>query len=440
MKKLVSIILAASMAVSAAALLSGCGDDNYPVQVANYTISKEPGSVVVLDADAADIMAYMDYDKKIKGRSEAVTQDELKSVPVVGPDISRLAELEPDLIFASNDLDSEYVNKLEDKDIKVIRLQAPQSASEIKTNYRTIGKIFGGKANGGKRGEEYCDKFFDELEKQKEKAEEKSGAGVKTMCYLYLNGDKLAMLINDSAGLNVLDYTNCMDIPVTNPAANDLTATIAGANPTCIFYDTDATLQAIKADQHLSKINAVKNNRLMQIPAENLSRPGITAVRTLTAMNDFIYSNSTATPDKNTTQPSTQASTDPSASQPTSQPASTPATSQPSTQPSTGAQTQETTVPATTQPEPQDVSSKYDIDLDGLVLEKEDSSDDVKAMQKRLADLGYVKNNEDYVTGYYGPATEKAVKAFQKNSGIKETGKADNKTLVEMFRSTAKRA
>ena len=99
-----------------------------------------------------------------------------------------------------------------------------------------------------------------------------------------------------------------------------------------------------------------------------------------------------------------------------------------------------TTAPATTAPAEEDLSSKYKIDLDGLSLKRDDENDNVKAMQIRLADLGYVKNNDDYVTGYYGEQTEKAIKAFQKNNGIKETGTADNATLKAMFMSTAKKS
>ncbi len=60
-------------------------------------------------------------------------------------------------------------------------------------------------------------------------------------------------------------------------------------------------------------------------------------------------------------------------------------------------------------------------------------------MQQRLYDLGYVTDKEN-ITGYYGEISEAAVKAFQKNNDIKETGNADNATLVAMFNSSAVKA
>ena len=72
-------------------------------------------------------------------------------------------------------------------------------------------------------------------------------------------------------------------------------------------------------------------------------------------------------------------------------------------------------------------------------MQRQDDDDDVKAMQQRLFDLGYVSDKEN-ITGYYGEISKAAVTAFQKKNGIKETGTADNATLVKLFSSDAKKA
>ena len=441
MKKLVSILLAAAIAVSAAALLSGCGNDDFPVQIANYKIKSQPQRSVALDPAAADIMAYMGLSRKLTGRSDAVDQEEFKSVTVVGndgnPDISAIAGLSPDVVLANGNLSKNSMDTLERRDFTVITLQKAQTLSEVKTNYETIGKLFNGKTSGKKLGEDSYNALLGEFEKQKKDVEALGGSGTQnTICYLCLNNGRLEMPGSDSFGSVLMSYTNCTNISAEQPLGADISAVVANAKPTYIFYDDDATLQAIKSNPALAKISAVKNNKLMMIPLKNLSLPGITAVKTLTAMNDFIYNGKIATPDQATTRPATQTETKPQATQPTAQADSKPQTT---TQPDTKPQTQATTAPAT-EPANQDVSSKYKIDLKDLTLEKGDNSDDVKKMQTRLADLGYVKNDEDHVTGYYGDVTEKAVKAFQKKNGIKETGNADSATLKAMFNSGAKKA
>lgn len=68
-------------------------------------------------------------------------------------------------------------------------------------------------------------------------------------------------------------------------------------------------------------------------------------------------------------------------------------------------------------------------------LKKGSSGDEVKQMQLRLCELGYL--NKDSCTGYYGDFTKKIVSMFQKKVGLKETGIADNETLTKLYADDA---
>ena len=61
-------------------------------------------------------------------------------------------------------------------------------------------------------------------------------------------------------------------------------------------------------------------------------------------------------------------------------------------------------------------------------------SEAVRAVQRRLKELGYYKGSAD---GDFGPATEEAVKAFQKANGLEADGKVGEKTLKKMNAKTA---
>ena len=61
-------------------------------------------------------------------------------------------------------------------------------------------------------------------------------------------------------------------------------------------------------------------------------------------------------------------------------------------------------------------------------------SEEVRALQKRLKELGYYTGSAD---GDFGPATEAAVKAFQKANGLTADGKAGQKTLEKLNSSSA---
>lgn len=443
MKKIIAVLLAATAALSTALFLAGCGDEEYPVTVANCTIEKEPENVVVLDPAIADMMAYMSYERKFVGRSDSVNQPGMKSLASVGtdsnPDIDKIVSMNTEVVFANDSLSKGSQEKLELNNIKIIRMQQPESPTEVKTNYVTIGKVLGGKNAGAAIGSDTYDKLIGEFEKQKRSVEGLSGTGaLKTICYLYTDNNSLTKLPNGCFGNTLMSYTNCVNVTEAGTETMVQPADIATANPNYIFYNDDATLKMIRSDANLSKINAVKGGQMMKLPLQNLSRPGATAVETLKSMIDFIYNGKTSTFDQtaetkaNETQPASQSATQP-ASQPATQPAS--GAAQATTAPAT-------TAPATTAPAAQDLSGQYKIDLEDLTLEKGEESDEVEIMQQRLFDLGFIKKEGDdtNITGYFGDYTENAVKAFQKKNGIEETGVADNATLKAMFMSTAKKA
>ena len=67
-------------------------------------------------------------------------------------------------------------------------------------------------------------------------------------------------------------------------------------------------------------------------------------------------------------------------------------------------------------------------------LKRGSKGEAVKELQRRLKELGYYKNSID---GDYGSGTVAAVKAFQKNNGLTQTGTADATTLKKMNSSSA---
>lgn len=426
MKKFVSVFLAVAMMLSVAALFGGCGGGDFPVSVANIKIEKEPERVIVLDASTAEIMNYMGYTRKIAGRSESVNQAELAAAQVVGgkvtPNIDIIEKLQADLVFCDTTLSEGSKESLAKKGIPVVTLQQPNTEIEVKTNYETIGKVLGGAKSGAQEGKAAYDKLVSELEKLKRDVEGLSGTGaLNTVCYLYLgSGNKLSKLSSDSYGNVLLDYTNCVNIfsaGGSDAILTDISKIVSGANPSFIFYNDEATLKVIKKDAALSKIAAVKGNKMMQVPLSCFTRPGETAKKTVAAMNDFIYKGKTTDLKESVPEP-------------------TQAASQAATQTASRTAAQQTTQAA------QNVSAQYKITLDGLALKQNDDNDNVKIMQQRLFDLGYIKKEGDdtNITGFFGEVTKTAVKTFQKNNGLSETGEADNATLKAMFDAAAKKA
>ena len=92
-----------------------------------------------------------------------------------------------------------------------------------------------------------------------------------------------------------------------------------------------------------------------------------------------------------------------------------------------------TTTSATSTPAPADAPSPTPKSLQKGFTD----SDAVREVQKRLKELGYYKGSAD---GDFGPATEKAVIAFQKDHGLTADGKVGEKTLSKLNGTNASSA
>ena len=441
MKKIISFLLAAAVAVTSAAALAGCAGTEYPVEIANIQINKEPENIVVLDANAADIIAYMGYDGKIVGRSDQVDQQDLGAAPSVGastnPDVKKIKDSDATVVFASDAIKESTVKSLEEDGIKVVQISFADTPKQLLTNYKTLGKILGGKTVGEKKGEDAYKHLIEELEHIQSTipADPNTNAQPDTICYLYYEGNNLKIMTKNTYGEMLLEYTNCVNVAgQINDDSVDVQV-LKNAQPKYIFYSDANALKAIKTDSVMSKLPAIKAGNVLQITDSEMKRQGGTAVQTVKRMVDFVYKGKASTPEQPVTtanQKATEAqqATKAAAAQQATQPATKAAANQQATQPATTAQN----AAANTS-----VAAQYKTNLTGLSLKKEQKNGNVKIMQKRLYDLGYIDDAEN-VTGYYGEVSEKAVKDFQQANGISATGTADNATLVKLFEKTAKKA
>lgn len=422
--KFISFVLAFAMLIVAALPLAGCGNKDFPVEVANIVIKEKPENIVVLDAPTADIVSYMGY-LDIVGKSDEVNQNWLGVVPSVGaahsPDVKKIIDSKADIVFASENLDDTIKTALEEADIQVITMSHAQTPNQLETNYLTIAKILWGKETGQSTGtKSYADLLnsFDMIKKEADGA--KTTDVPETVCYLYYENGKLKMMSSGTYGDMLLSYTNAVNAAVNIDDNLVDVNTLKIANPNYIFYADEETLTQIKANAALRTLNAVKNNKTLMVSAEEMERQGQTAVDTLQKMVYFIYpqlkpADKTATPDQ----------------------AATTATSPSNVSATEGATT--ATSPTTAQVGGS-LAAQYKINItSNLSLKLEDENNNVKAMQQRLFDLGYVTDKEN-ITGYYGEVSQKAVREFQKKNGIAQTGIADNATLTAMFDSGAVKA
>ena len=357
--KIISVALVLMLALSSVLVFSGCGDGEYPVEVANIKISSEPKNIVVLDASTADIIECIGYEVKMVGRSDEVNQKSLSAAPSVGsaqsPDINKIIDIGADLVFVNDSLSDESRAKLDENKINVVNIAVAGSQKQLETTYTTVGRILGGNTVGAAKGEEAYSKLISQMEDIKSKVTAvDNNAALNTVCYMYSVNGKLRLTTSGTYGDMLLGYTGCVNVAVNIDENKVEVNTLKVANPNYLFYSDEQTLQAIKDDSVLSGLSAIKDGKTLMISADEMNRQGLSAINTLNKMVGFIHPELAVKDSDN-----------------------------------------ESSDTSATEAVVKSVADDYKIKLDDdLSLAPDDENDNVKAMQQRLFDLGYIDDEE----------------------------------------------
>lgn len=408
-KKIVALALVAGMVLSATACNSSRSEE-YPVKLANITISKAPDRVIVLSDSIADILVSCGFIKKIEGRSDECTQEEISGVKTVGsklkPDLEKISALSPDVIFADSDMPKEQLTKLNESGFTVITFVPATSMSGISDLFGNVGAVMAGETTGREIGEERAETLsvtMDDLQRLIPESKV-----LVTACYLY--DEKGTSLKDDTPSGKLFEYLNAVNVCKAGVADDEAFNALKLANPQYIFCDIGVKDKIMKSEL-FKDFSAVKNKQVYELSSELFSRQGNSLVEALTDMIEIMYPSVSINPEDPTKRTeSSKAET------------------------SKAETSKAETSKATTSKVKADTSLKITKDM---FFEFGDIEDDIKKVQNRLEALGYFNEEK---SGYYGEVTQKAVKAFQKANKLTQSGNCDYKTLTLMFSDKAKAA
>lgn len=443
-KKIVALALAAGMVLSAAACNSNRSEE-YPVKLANITISKAPDRVIVLSDSIADILVSCGFIKKIEGRSDECTQEEISGVKTVGsklnPDLEKISALSPDVIFADSDMPKEQLTKLNESGFTVITFVPATSMSGISDLFGNVGAVMAGETTGREIGEERAETLsvtMDDLQRLIPESKV-----LVTACYLY--DEKGTSLKDDTPSGKLFEYLNAVNVCKAGVADDEAFNALKLANPQYIFCDIGVKDKIMKSEL-FKDFSAVKNKQVYELSSELFSRQGNSLVEALTDMIEIMYPSVSINPEdptknaesskaetsKTETSKAESSKTETSKAE-ASKAESSKAESSKAESSKTESSKAESSKAATTKVKA-DTSLKITKDM---FFEFGDIEDDIKKVQNRLEVLGYFNEEK---SGYYGEVTQKAVKAFQKANKLTQSGDCDYKTLTLMFSAKAKAA
>ncbi len=395
LKKITAVFLCISFLLSAFAacgpqndISSGAGVQDYPVTVGSVTIKEKPTGVAVLSENLADVILAMDYEVSLKAKSAQCTQSDLSVLPdVTADDAERLKGLDVNLVLTDTELTKEQTEALEKNGITVLAIARATGREDLDRLYSQVGAALNGAKTGYTRGQKISQGIFltiDDISRIIPKTDIPT-----SVAYLYddqggvVTGDTLEGKLIESAGLvnAASDGTN------NKMEINDLLM----VDPKYIFCPMGLK-EKLKASTEYQKLTAVKENRVYEMKPSLMLLQGRGMTESVSFMAGTVYpellKSSSSTPEKT-----------PSASSTASSGASSAGT------------------PAGT-------------------LKKDDQGDEVKKLQNRLQELGYLFVKP---TGLYGDGTVQSVKDFQLLNGLTVTGVADQQTLQKMFSADAKK-
>lgn len=358
----------------------------FPVEVNGVTISSRPSRVVVLSPSLADVILALGCETQLAGASEGCTQSALDELEKVSADsVEAIQALQPDLVLVDPN-SSGAQSALEEAGVTVLSVEPATDRSDFERLYSQVSSALLGGEAGYDEGIATAQDIFITLDNINRIVPKDT---ITTACYLYdLDGSAVT---GDMFGSTIMSYAGVTNVFDSSTGGTYDFDTLRIANPNVIFC-APGLKSEIENDGRFADFQAVKQDKVVEMDTSLMEWQGRTIVETAyeisaAAFPELLEENSTQVKD-----PTKDIESEVSSAL--------------------------------------EAQSKYD------TLEEGDQGDAVLALQKRLAELGYLTEEYD---GHYGATTAGCVSSFQTANGLEATGIADPSTQAALFAEGALR-
>ncbi len=405
---------------------------NYPVTVNEVTIDSKPTSVVCLSASLADAILAMGYETSLKAVSEDATQDDFSTLTKVNAsDVDAITALSPDVVIAESFSD-DMSSKLTEAGVKFVAISASSSRSDFERLYTQLGSVLEGANTGYKKGQETAESIFTSLDDLSRIIPESKT--ILTACYLYDDESKAAT--GDTLISTVFEYAGLTNIFKGSENGTFDFENLKIGNPDYIFCDTGVK-DKIMSNENFASLKAVTNGNVYEIPSSEIEWQGRTVITTATNIAAVAYpslTKETSTTVEYSGAESSKQSSEESSKEESSKDESSKEESSKEESSKEESSKEESSKEESSKEESSEATLE---DTEGLQAGLDNDYSKVIEVQEKLAELGYLDDSYD---GFFGDATEEAVKAFQKANGIKDNGVVGDNTLNALNSDNAVKA
>lgn len=362
----------------------------FPVKIGDVTVPARPQKAVVLSPSLADVVLALGYETQLAAGTESCTQESLGALQKIPEnDPQAVLDVGPDLVLAES-FDNAMATALSGANITMLAISPATGRSDFERLYSQVASAFAGGGPGYDAGISRAQEIFSVLDDinrivPKEK--------VVTACYLYnlegnaVTGDMFGNTILSSAGVTNAFYSH-------TGGYYDFES-LRIANPNVIFCVPGLKAEMEK-DSNFSKLQAVKNGRVLEMDASYMAWQGRTVIQAAYEISAFTFPQLLEESSTTVSLPGEEGSSQ-----------------TPSASPSSGSEEDLVSYPQ---------------------LSEGDSGEDVLKIQQRLEELGYLDIEYD---GHFGEYTAGCLQEFQLANGLPETGVADQRTQSLLFSEKA---
>lgn len=405
--------------------LSGATQD-FPVAINEVTIKAKPSKAAVLSPSVADVILAMGYETSLSLASDDCTQPELQDLPKISAsDTAGIIAAGVDLVLAE-DLSEEQKTAFTQAEIPAVSVAASSDRADFERLYTQVGSVLLGAGTGSAGGMDAAQKIFTTLDDLSRVVPESDK--IVTACLLL--DTTSSAVTGDQLYSTVLSYAGITNILQGSKGGTYDFQQLKLQDPDFIFCPEGLKAEIVR-DPNFSKLTAVTKDQVYEVTPAYLGWEGRSVISAATYFAGIAHPELLEESSASVTLPDV---IEESSKTETSQEESSKAAKEES---SKAANT-----PSKANVESSSVSSKAgasssEPEKTYTAITPGEDGDEVLNMQDRLHELGFL--TEAY-SGMYGEVTEDAVKAFQKANSLKETGKADSKTLAALYSKDAKKA
>lgn len=264
-------------------------DPNFPVTVFGTEISAEPQKVAAASPALAEYIDDLGLFERLCASCDFSVVAAGASLPSVGspalPDFEAIKAAAPEYILTLAPYDEASLTKLQQMNVTVLVLKAPQSLDEVRALYKGLALFFLGAEDGAAAGDAFVQKYNAALDETAYSGEKASALFLRGMDNLIITGDSLGGELLSRCFANAAGEAEGFEI---------LTDDISAIKPDIIFVGGTVRLKDLESSDLYRKKSAVKNDRVFLADLDALSTASLRSFSVLRDMMATAYDDYTA--------------------------------------------------------------------------------------------------------------------------------------------------